>query len=131
MDKRLLALPNVNGDLDRVNQRGYWQPVDAEADSTANWVANTAITDILNTMSVRKAIVIADSCYSGSLTRSMLARLDAGDLILEPVGIDRVGRRVRVRGIEASRFHPEPEPPEATRVGEGASATVILRSTTD
>ncbi len=51
-----------------------------------------------------------------------LARLDAGDLILEPVGIDRVGRRVRVRGIDGGRLQaeperPEPEMPEAARRG--------------
>lgn len=67
-----------HGELDSVNQRGNWLPVDAEADSTANWISNIAVTDILNAMAVRKILVIADSCYSGSLTRSTLARLDAG-----------------------------------------------------
>jgi hypothetical protein len=38
-----------------------------------------------------------------------LARLDAGDLILEPIGIDLAGRRIRIRGIDArgSRIAPE------------------------
>ena len=67
-----------HGELDSVNQRGNWLPVDAEADSTANWISNIAVTDILNAMSARKVMVIADSCYSGSLTRSTLSRLDAG-----------------------------------------------------
>lgn len=67
-----------HGELDSVNQRGNWLPVDAEPDSTANWISNVAVTDILNTMSARKIIVVADSCFSGTLTRSILARLDAG-----------------------------------------------------
>lgn len=67
-----------HGELDEVNQRGQWLPVDAERDSTANWISNVAITDILNAMSARHVMVVSDSCYSGALTRSSLAKLDAG-----------------------------------------------------
>lgn len=67
-----------HGELDRVNNRGNWLPVDAEEQSTANWISNIAITDILNAMSAKKVLVVADSCYSGAMTRSTLARLDAG-----------------------------------------------------
>ena len=44
-----------------------------------------------------------------------LARLEAGDLILEPVGIDRVGRRIRVQGIDAGPLQPNPERPASER----------------
>lgn len=67
-----------HGELDKVNQRGNWLPVDAEPDSTANWIPNVAITDILNASSAKHILVISDSCYSGSLTRSALSRLQAG-----------------------------------------------------
>jgi len=67
-----------HGELDRVNLRGHWLPVDAEPNSSANWISNIAITDILNSMSAKHILVVADSCYSGSLTRSSMARLDAG-----------------------------------------------------
>ena len=67
-----------HGELDKVNMRGHWLPVDAEGDNTANWISTVAITDILNAMSPRHILVVADSCYSGTLTRSALARLDAG-----------------------------------------------------
>ncbi len=67
-----------HGELDKVNQRGHWLPVDAEPTSTANWISNVQLTDILNAMSAKHIIVIADSCYSGALTRSALARLEAG-----------------------------------------------------
>ncbi len=55
--------------------RGNWLPQDAEPDNRANWISSTAITDILNAMSAKHVLVIADSCYSGSMTRSSLARL--------------------------------------------------------
>lgn len=67
-----------HGELDKVNQRGFWLPVDAEPDSDANWISSVSITDILNAMSVKQAIVIADSCYAGALTRSSIGRLDSG-----------------------------------------------------
>ena len=67
-----------HGELDQVNMRGHWLPVDAEADNTANWISTVSITDILNAMSPAHILVVADSCYSGAMTRSSLARLDAG-----------------------------------------------------
>ena len=67
-----------HGELDEVNQRGNWLPVDAERDSNANWIPTTAITDILNIMRARQVLVVVDSCYAGALTRSSVARLNAG-----------------------------------------------------
>ena len=74
----LLVFYAGHGELDRANSRGHWLPVDAEPGSTANWISNVDLTDLLNAMSARHIIVIADSCYSGALTRSSLARLEAG-----------------------------------------------------
>jgi len=66
-----------HGDLDQINDRGYWLPTDAEANNTANWVSHMAITDMLNTYSANHIMVIADSCYSGTLTRTAVPRIDA------------------------------------------------------
>ena len=77
-DQNLLVYYAGHGDLDRVNQRGNWLPVDAEPDSTANWISNIQITDVLNAMSARQIMLVVDSCYSGTLTRAGLARLDSG-----------------------------------------------------
>jgi len=74
----LLVYYAGHGELDRVNLRGHWLPVDAEAQNTANWISNVAITDILNAMSVRHVLLIADSCYSGALTRSALSQIESG-----------------------------------------------------
>ncbi len=67
-----------HGELDGVNQRGFWLPVDAEPDNNANWISNVSITDMLNIMSAKHVMVVADSCYSGSLTRASIARLQGG-----------------------------------------------------
>lgn len=77
-DDRLLIYYAGHGELDETNMRGHWLPVDAEPDNTANWLSNVAITDILNVIRARQVLLVADSCYSGTLTRSSLTRLDVG-----------------------------------------------------
>lgn len=67
-----------HGELDKTNLRGYWLPIDAETKSDANWISSVAITDILNAMTARHVLVVADSCYSGALTRSALGQIDSG-----------------------------------------------------
>lgn len=74
----LLVYYAGHGEFDKINQRGQWLPVDAEPDNTANWISTDAVTDILNTLSARHILVVADSCYSGAMTRTALAKLDAG-----------------------------------------------------
>jgi len=77
-DDNLLIYYAGHGEMDRKNARGYWLPADAEKESTANWIAATDLTDVLNVMNARQVMIVADSCYSGALTRSILTRLDAG-----------------------------------------------------
>ncbi|HUF19962.1 MAG TPA: caspase family protein [Burkholderiales bacterium] len=67
-----------HGELDDVNQRGYWLPVDAERDSSANWIPTTAVTDVLNIVRAKHVMLVVDSCYAGALTRSSVGRLRAG-----------------------------------------------------
>ena len=67
-----------HGEIDEANMRGNWLPVDAEPESTANWISNASLTDLLNAMAARHILVVADSCYSGALTRSSMARLERG-----------------------------------------------------
>jgi Caspase domain/Sel1 repeat len=64
-----------HGSLDSKNNRGYWQPVDADPDSTVNWISNYTVTDQLNIMKAKEVLIIADSCYSGALTRGVVSQL--------------------------------------------------------
>lgn len=65
-----------HGELDQKNQRGYWLPTDAEPGNTANWISNIDLSDILNLMAVKHLLVVADSCYAATLTRSASGRLE-------------------------------------------------------
>ncbi len=53
---------------DRDLRRGYWLPVNAESDRTTYWVPNSAINDHLALIEARSVLVVADSCYGGSMS---------------------------------------------------------------
>jgi formylglycine-generating enzyme required for sulfatase activity len=70
-----------HGYLDREADRGYWLAVDADRSSPANWVSNADITDALRAMRAKHVLIVADSCYSGTLTRDVAIRApEASDL---------------------------------------------------
>jgi caspase domain-containing protein/Sel1 repeat-containing protein len=91
-----------HGELDRKNQRGHWLPIDAEPTSSANWISNIAITDILNAMNVQQLLVVADSCYAGTLTRSSVGRLDPALSETERVKVIQLMARKRSRMVMTS-----------------------------
>lgn len=69
----LLVYYAGHGELSADKQTGYWLPVDADKQNQRKWIPNSAITDILSALPAKRVLVIADSCYSGSLTRSSMA----------------------------------------------------------
>ena len=75
-DTNLLVYYAGHGIVDPVTERGYWLPVDAHQNNSANWVSNDDITDMLKAISARHILVIADSCYSGTLVRAAPIDLD-------------------------------------------------------
>jgi hypothetical protein len=91
-----------HGELDRKNQRGHWLPVDAEPNSSANWISNIAVTDILNAMNVQQLLVVADSCYAGTLTRSSVGRLDPALSETERLKVIQLMARKRSRMVMTS-----------------------------
>lgn len=58
-----------HGSIDREEDEGYWLPVDAARDDKTNWISNSAITSSLKAIKAKHILVVADSCYSGKLTR--------------------------------------------------------------
>ncbi|MCH8207454.1 MAG: caspase family protein [Nitrospinae bacterium] len=97
-----------HGWLDEEANRGYWLPVDAGKKDPTNWLSNATLTDFVRAMRARHVMIIADSCYSGTLLRgirisaatphdlSRLARKKARTVLtsggLEPVADSGGGR---------------------------------------
>ncbi len=46
-------------------------PVDADKNTRSRWVSNADITDTLKALKAKHVMVVADSCYAGTLTRSL------------------------------------------------------------
>ena len=59
-----------HGWLDEEVDRGYWLPVDAKPKRRRRWISNVTITDTLKGLSAKHVMVVADSCYSGTLVRA-------------------------------------------------------------
>jgi caspase domain-containing protein/Sel1 repeat-containing protein len=72
-EDNLLIYYAGHGKMDE-EERGYWLPVDAEANGRAGWIANENITGILDAMAARQILLVADSCYSGTLARSAMGQ---------------------------------------------------------
>ena len=57
------------------NGKGYWLPTDAEPGSTDNWISSVSVTDLVDSMDAKHVMIVADSCYSGTMSRSSVPRL--------------------------------------------------------
>lgn len=68
-----------HGYLDTDSDRGYWIPVDADRDRRANWLSNSDIADTVRAVRAIHVLVVADSCYSGTLTRNLSVEMTAMD----------------------------------------------------
>ena len=59
--------------------RGYWLPVDAKKNRRSHWISNATVTDTLKSVQAKHVMVVADSCYSGTLTRGAGVALRTAD----------------------------------------------------
>ncbi len=87
-------------------RRGYWLPVNAEVDRTTYWVPNSAVNDHLALIDARSVLVIADSCYGGSMSTDPASLLLGGsgpvtDRLIE-LGLSRSARYV----LSSGGLHP-------------------------
>ncbi len=80
-----------HGVMDKQTQRGYWLPINAQRSIKSNWVANEDITSELKAIAAKHVLIVADSCYSGTLTRSLdLGSMRVGGL---EEWVERMARR--------------------------------------
>ena len=76
-EDNLLVYYAGHGELSANGATGYWVPTDGAAKNAKSWISNAAISDILSSLPAKKIMVVADSCYSGSMTRAPVANLNA------------------------------------------------------
>lgn len=69
-DDNLLIYYAGHGLLDEIGEQGYWLPVDAQDGNPSQWISNNDITTMIRAIRAKHVMVVADSCYSGTLVRS-------------------------------------------------------------
>jgi len=70
-EDNLLIYYAGHGWLDEAGEEGYWLPVDAKPDQRRDWVPNFALTTTLRALEAKHVLVMADSCFAGTLTRGV------------------------------------------------------------
>ena len=68
-DDNLLIYYAGHGWLDEETGQGYWLPIDAKPNRRSRWVSNSTLKDTLKALAAKHVMVVADSCFSGTLTR--------------------------------------------------------------
>jgi len=58
-----------HGKWDPDIEQGYWLPVDAKAESSANWISNSDIRDKIKKVKSKHSLLISDACFSGGIFR--------------------------------------------------------------
>jgi hypothetical protein len=60
-----------HGYLDKDTDYGYWLPIDSERDDDSNWIATDRVVSQIKGMKAKHVMVVADSCFSGTITRAI------------------------------------------------------------
>jgi hypothetical protein len=60
-----------HGWLDEEVDEGYWLPVDARREDPSNWVMTDQVVSQVRGMKAKHVMIVADSCFSGTLTRGI------------------------------------------------------------
>lgn len=77
-DDHFLLYYAGHGYRDEVANKAYWLPVDAENDSDTEWVIADSITSTIRRLEAKHVLVVADSCFSGTLFRTPDADIKSG-----------------------------------------------------
>jgi uncharacterized caspase-like protein len=100
-DDNLLIYYAGHGWYDEAARVGYWMPIDARPNDPSNWIPNSHVVSSLRAMDAKSVLVVADSCFSGTLTRGIRAQQRAG-----PEYLVRMAKRRSRTAISSGGFEP-------------------------
>jgi hypothetical protein len=89
-----------HGYFDGTTQSGYWIPVDGDRDPVkqSNWISNNIITQYIAGMNTRHVLLIADSCFSGTLIQQSRGPVPTIDNDYFKKAYSRIARQVITSG---------------------------------
>lgn len=71
----LLVYYAGHGVVDETSGEGYWLGIDAGKTESEGWIANEQISKFMSEVAAKHVLVVADSCYSGTLSGSSVQPL--------------------------------------------------------
>ncbi len=80
-EDNLLIYYAGHGWVDEAADEGYWLPVDAASDNPVNWLSNASLTATVRAINAKHVLVVANSCFSGKLTRGVNVQIRASDYL--------------------------------------------------
>ncbi len=78
-EDHLLIYYAGHGQFDPAVDKAYWLPADAQSDEDTKWIIVDNITTNIKRARAKHVLVVADSCYSGTMTRDIKIRFDRDD----------------------------------------------------
>lgn len=89
---------------------GYWLPIDAQREMSTLWLPNSQINEQIAMLDARSVLVIADSCFAGSMSTDPASLLMGGSAELDQRRIELgLERRARFT-LSSGGLHPVPDP---------------------
>jgi hypothetical protein len=76
-EDNLLIYYAGHGEYDKIADKAYWLPADAERDNPTNWIMADDITTNIKRMASKHILIVSDSCYSGTFVRRVVTDLSA------------------------------------------------------
>jgi len=73
-EDNLLVYFAGHGKYDKVLNRGYWIPAEAEVGSAAHYLANSDLQAFIAAIQSRATLIVSDACFSGTLFRDTRPR---------------------------------------------------------
>lgn len=70
-EDRLLIYYAGHGYNDNETETSYWLPVESEKNDPTNWINAKDVTDQLKRSKAKQVLIVADSCYSGTISRAI------------------------------------------------------------
>ena len=89
-----------HGWLDKDTGRGYWLPVDAKPNRRGRWLSNADVTDTLKSLLAKHVMIVADSCFSGTLTRGL------NIVVRSPGYLNRLARKKSRTALTSGGLEP-------------------------
>lgn len=89
-----------HGTQDVQADEGYWLPVDAQRDNPSQWISNASVVAEIRATRAKHVLVVADSCFSGKLTRGLKPR------IVTDGYLDRMASRIARTALTSGGLEP-------------------------